>query len=276
MQKPICCFITFFCLFCSAHSQLPSGAVAMYHLDNNSAVDDGSNGYNGSLSSTSATTNRFGVSNTAVSFSSGSSTGQLPAALVSSLQNDFSIGYWFQTSMIANSSGQWYGGNAMVDAEVCGVTTDWGTALIDGGKVCFGIGAPDLTIKSTSDYNDGNWHFVTAVRDQAAGSITLYVDGSRVATTSSTTTSSLTAPGFLGLGKNPCNSSAVFNGALDDIIAYNRALSPTEVSHLYNALNLFPLPLHWLSFIGESQADQIKLKWEIAQPVNNDHFEIEH
>jgi hypothetical protein len=148
--------------------------------------------------------------------------------------------------------------------------------LIDGGKVCFGIGGViDITIKSPSAYNDGNWHFVTAVRNKAAGSITLYVDGLQVANTTGTTTNSLTAPSFLGLGRNPCNSSAVFTGVLDDIIAYNRVLTGTEVSNLYNALNLVALPLHWLSFTGESQPDQIKLKWEIDDPVNNDHFEIE-
>src|SRR6185503_10779818 len=114
--------------------------------------------------------------------------------------------------------------------EVCGGTTDWGTAMIHGGKVCMWTGNPDLTIKSTSSYNDGNWHFLTAVRNKAAGSIILYVDGGQVATTTATTTSALTAPSFLGLGKNPCANSAMFTGSLDDIIVYSRVLTATEIN----------------------------------------------
>src|SRR5258705_994170 len=208
MKKQILFFLLSAASFPSL-AQVPSGYVGSYHL-NNSAVDNSGNGYNGSLTSTSAGLNRFGASNEATSFTSGSSTGSLPSGLVTALQNDFSICYWFKTSMTANSSSQWYGGQALVDAEVCGGTPDWGTALFDGGKVCMGIGNPDLTLKSTSSYNYGHWQFLTAVRNKAAGSIILYIDGSQVATTSGTTTSALTAPTFLGLGKNPCSSSAMF------------------------------------------------------------------
>ena len=178
--------------------------------------------------------------------------------------------------MTASSSSQWYGGNAMVDAEVCGGTTDYGTALIDGGKVCMGIGNPDITIKTPLSYNDGNWHFVTAVRDKAAGSITLYIDGSQKATTTGTNTGSLTAPSFIGFGKNPCNSTPLYTGSLDDLIAYNRVLNSTEVSNLYSFLNSSPLPLYWISFSGEINNNGILLKWEVEKSVNNDHFEIDH
>ena len=275
MKKSTCSLFLFYSLSFSAFAQVPSGPVGSYHL-NNSAIDFSGNNYNGSLSATTATLNRFGASNEATAFTAGSSTGTLPLGLVTALQNDFTIAYWFKTSMTASSSSQWYGGNAVVDAEVCGGTTDWGTALIDGGKVCMGIGNPDLTIKSTSSYNDGNWHFVTAVRNKIAGSIILYVDGSQVASTTGTTTSALTAPTFLGLGKNPCASSAMFTGSLDEIIAYNRVLTGTEISNMYIYLSGIPLSLHWTIFTGEINAGGIKLKWEVEQVVNNHHFEIEH
>jgi hypothetical protein len=275
MKKSACSLFLFYSLSFSAFAQVPSGPAGSYHL-NNSAIDFSGNNYNGSLSATAATLNRFGASNEATAFIAGSSTGTLPLGLITALQNDFTIAYWFKTSMTASSSSQWYGGNAMVDAEVCGGTTDWGTALIDGGKVCMGIGNPDLTIKSTSSYNDGNWHFVTAVRNKIAGSIILYVDGSQVASTAGTTTSALAAPTFLGLGKNPCGSSAMFTGSLDDIIAYNRVLTSTEISNMYIYLSGIPLSLHWTIFTGEINTGGIKLKWEVEQVVNNDHFEIEH
>ncbi len=257
-------------------AQMPSGALAMYEL-NNTAADISTNNYNGSLSSTSATTNRFGNSNSATAFTAGSSVGTLPLTLVTAVSDDFSVGFWFRTTMVASSSSQWYGGNALVDAEVCGGTSDWGTALIDGGKVCFGIGNPDITIKSTvGTYNDGNWHFVTATRNHTSGTIILYVDGAQAATSSGTTTAPLTAPNSIRLGSNPCAPACVYTGDLDDMVFYNRVLSSTEVANLYAHLGAVSLPLRWISFRGEAQGNQAKLQWRVEAVENNDHFEIEY
>jgi len=256
-------------------AQLPSGGVAFYPLDN-SANDIGSNGYNGTLTATSAVANRLGAAGTATGFTAGTSTGTLPSGLVTAMQDDFTIGYWFRTTMTAPSSTQWYGGSALLDGEVCGGTADWGTALIDGGKVSLGIGNPDITIKSTSaTYNDGAWHFVTATRNEAAGVITLYVDGAQVATTTGTATTARTAPTLIGLGRNPCVATGVFTGSLDDVIAYSRTLSSTEVSNLYAFYTAVALPLKWISFTAQSRNGGVDLKWTTADVSGNDHFEIE-
>lgn len=257
-------------------AQLPSGAIALYPL-NNSANDVSGNGYDGTLTATTVTANRFTTTASATGFTSGTSTGTFPGSLVTALQNDFTIGYWFNTNMTASSSTQWYGGAALVDAEVCGGTSDWGTALINGGAVAFGIGAPDITIISPSTgYNDGNWHFVTATRSASAGTITLYVDGAQVASTTGTATTARTAPTLIGLGRNPCVSTGVYTGSLDDAIAYARTLTSTEVTNLYNYYNGAPLPLTWLSFTARANGSDVLLQWQVGNVSGNDHFEIEH
>jgi hypothetical protein len=259
----------------SLKAQLPAGAIASYPFDN-SAVDNSPSGYNGTLVSTAADANRFGTASGATAFTASTSTGTLPAALATALSNDFSIGYWLKTSMTAPSSAQWYGGDALVDAEVCGQTDDWGTALIDGGKIAMGIGNPDITIKSAlATYNDGAWHFITATRNQSAGTIILYVDGSQVATASSTNTGTLSAPNLVGLGRNPCVASGVFTGSLDDVIAYNRVLSAVEVSNLYSFYSAVPLPLQWVSFTGVVNQGAVSLQWTVADEIRNDRFQIE-
>ncbi len=255
-------------------AQLPSGSIAKYPLDN-AAGDISGNGYNGTLSSTTASTNRFSTSGAATAFVSGIATGQLPLTLVTVLSGNFSFGYWFKTGMTANSSASWYGGNAMVDAEMCGGTTDWGTALIDGGKVCFGIGNPDITIKSAADYNNNAWHYVTITRNMAAGIIVLYVDGVQVATTAGTNTVALSAPTSIGLGKNPCASGAMYTGSLDDAIAYNRVLSAAEVTNLYNFYNGVVLPVQWANLTGTAASGVIHLQWQAVASTGNHHFEIE-
>jgi hypothetical protein len=255
-------------------AQLPAGSIANYSL-NNSAADISGNGYDGTLNSTSGDINRFGTGNSATAFIAGSSTGTLPGSLATALSGNFSIGYWFKTTMTAPTATFWYSGIALVDAEVCGGTNDWGTALIDGGKVSMGIGNPDLTIKSVSNYNDGVWHFVTATRNQAAAVVILYIDGIQVATTSGTNPGALTAPTLVGMGRNPCVAGGVYTGDLDDVIAYNRVLSSTEVANLYNYFSSTPLPLRWKSFTGQVEGGQVYLRWETENSINNDRFEIE-
>lgn len=257
-------------------AQLPAGAIALYPL-NNSATDISGNGFNGTLTSTSSTSNRFATAGIATAFTAGTSTGTFPGTLVTAMQNDFSIGYWFNTTMNAPSSTQWYGGTALVDAEVCGGATDWGTALINGGSVAFGIGNPDITIISpATNYNDGNWHFVTATRAAAAGTITLYVDGAQVASTTGTATTARTAPTLLGLGRNVCVATGVYTGSLDDAIAYSRTLTPTEANNLFTFYSGITLPLNWLSFTGQADAGNVRLQWQVSDVTNNDHFEIDH
>lgn len=258
----------------AALAQLPAGSVALYPF-NNSAADVSGNGFNGTLTATTADINRFGTSGSATAFILGTSTGTLPSGLVTALANDFTVGYWVKTTMVAPSSTQWYGGSALVDAEVCGGTSDWGTALINGGQIAFGIGNPDITIISPLSYNDGAWHFVTATRAAAAGVITLFVDGSQVATISGTSTAARTAPPLIGLGRNPCAAGGVFTGSLDDIIAYNSTLTPTQVSNLYSFYSSIALPIHWGSFTGQVKTGAVYLTWTTENSSGDARFKVE-
>lgn len=271
-------FLACFFIFISfaAFSQVPAGSIAKYRLDSD-ATDYAGTGYNGTLTGVTPTTNRFGTAGTASDFVAGVSSGTLPAALVIATQNDFTFGFWFRTAMTAATGAQWYSGNSLVDAEVCGATTDWGTALIDGGKVAFGLGSSDFTIKSAaSGYNNNAWHFVTVTRNRSSGAIVLYVDGTQVASATTANTASLSSPTLIGLGRNPCVASGVYTGSLDDLIAFNRVLTPTEVSNMYVALNAVALPVKWLSFTAESNAGGVQLAWSVAESIDNDHYEIEH
>jgi hypothetical protein len=255
-------------------AQLPAGFVALYPF-NNSANDVSGNGNNGTLVSTAADVNRFGTAGSATAFIATTSSGSLPSGLVTLLANDFSVGYWVKSTMNAPSSTQWYGGAALVDAEVCGVTSDWGTALINGGQIAFGLGNPDITIISPLSYNDGNWHFITATRASAAGVITLYVDGSQVATTSGTGTAPRVAPSIIGLGRNDCVATGAFTGSLDDMIAYNSTLTPTQVSNLYTFYSSIALPIRWGSFTGLVKSGSVYLSWTVENSSTDVRFEIQ-
>ena len=83
---------------------------------------------------------------------------------------------------------------------------------------------------------DGNWHHVVCVHDADTSTVYLYVDGNEVAKQTSTVFSANFASdegisvGWLNLAPN-----YYFNGTLDEIAIYNKALTATEVGQNYAA-----------------------------------------
>ena len=198
------------------------------------AKDNSGNNPDGTINGATITE---GVSGKALSFNGIDENARLPITI----HDDFSISYWIRTNQIAASTPpagwsppvQWWAGNGLVDAEVCGVVDDFGTALL-GSKASFGIGNPDTTISSTKDINDNLWHQITVTRIRDSGDMKLYVDGILEATGKGNT-NSLTSPSWIGIGNNACDVSLNrrwFNGAIDEVRIYNRALTDGEISSL--------------------------------------------
>lgn len=150
--------------------------------------------------------------------------------------NNFSVAFWVKTTMSPLSSTQWWNGNGIVDAETIEYVNDWGTSLIDNGKVAFGVGnyypEPTITIKSTTLINDGVWHFVTGTRNKSTGQLLLYVDGLLEAQGIGGH-STLDSIQFIGVGNNSIDvaeNDEWFKGTVDEVMIYDRVLSPTEIS----------------------------------------------
>ena len=94
---------------------------------------------------------------------------------------------------------------------------------------------------STNIYNNA-WHLLTIVAAPAANSILAYVDGQSVAVTKSGSTApSNFANAQYGIVAGAANSRGTilyfFNGALDELRLYSRALSSAEILAMYNNQN---------------------------------------
>jgi len=86
-------------------------------------------------------------------------------------------------------------------------------------------------IYSGSDYNDGQWHHVAAVKN--ASGLTLYVDGIQEGT--ATDSSAIEDNVDLTIGQiSPVNSARSFSGKLDEIRIWNTARTETEVQDNLN------------------------------------------
>jgi hypothetical protein len=155
--------------------------------------------------------------------------------------NSFSVAFWVNTTMAPLSSTQWWHGNSLVDAETPEYVNDWGTSLIDNGKVAFGIGdyapQPTVTIKSTTLVNDGKWHFVVGTRNQPTGQMLLYIDG-RLEAQGIGGTNTLDSIRFIGVGNSSTEVAANaqwFKGIIDEVAIYGSVLGNDQVNELYQS-----------------------------------------
>ncbi len=108
---------------------------------------------------------------------------------------------------------------------------------IDAGEVTTGGTAEVAT--SSGTYNNGAWHYVVASFNTSSG-LTIYVDGSSVATNSSATSGQNYAGywtiGYATLqGWTPLPSSYYLNGSLAEVAVFPFALTSGEQSTIYNS-----------------------------------------
>ncbi|MDB5272833.1 MAG: C-terminal target protein [Chitinophagaceae bacterium] len=216
-------------------TQIPSsGKIANYKFNGNANDAAGIN--QGSLQNApTLTTDRFGVSNAAYSFDG--STQYVSTSQSYTNPNDLSESIWFKTT--TTNGGKLIGfGNTQTGGST---VFDRHIYMDNSGLVYFGVNplSGRITINSTSSYNDGNWHLATATLSSTTG-IVLYIDGTSVAS-SATPLGGQNNTGYYKIGYDaigatwPSNpTSTYFNGALDDVLIYSRALTSTEVKTLYN------------------------------------------
>jgi len=152
---------------------------------------------------------------------------QLPCSIG---QTNFTVALWVSATATGGTGANWWEGQGLVDAEVGGWADDFGTALLDG-KFVLGIGNPDTTLATTQSVNDGQWHHVAATWNVTSGATQLYVDGVPD-NAGNAPTGVRSAPTFIQIGKVP--TGAFFNGAIDDVLLFNRSLQGSEIAALAN------------------------------------------
>jgi chitodextrinase len=204
-----------------------NGLIGYWNFDEDSgsvAHDTSGSGYNGAVSGATWTTGKI---NSALNFSVNTNSVATPSI---ALGNTFSFSAWVNPTVLAQTSyvriaetyyatGFYLGTNAAGTAYKFIMSNGAGATGSCGGLV-FGC-AEGGTITS-------GWHLVTATYDGATAR--LYVDDVLVGS------DTFTAPGNTNLPLYIGHSSYgnAFNGAIDEVRLYNRALTPTEVTAIYN------------------------------------------
>lgn len=105
-----------------------------------------------------------------------------------------------------------------------------------------GSGSNATATYATTIENDGNWHHLAGTWDTSADRVRLYLDGTEVGTATGLTaiTGSFSSS---SIGSNS-DGGAFWKGSIDEVTLFNKELSGTEISNLYNdGLPFNPQPL---------------------------------
>ncbi|MFJ2396512.1 exo-alpha-sialidase [Streptomyces sp. NPDC087843] len=144
---------------------------------------------------------------------------------------DFTASLWFRyTATTGEQPLLWMGGIGTTQPQVwmrAEPASDRITALITTRD---GATAPaTASVRVPGARNDGQWHHLVLRRDQGAGLLTLFVDGTSVSTPDVPGSVSRNSPFGVHVGQR-MDSRAYFTGAIDEVRVYDRALSDTELS----------------------------------------------
>lgn len=125
-----------------------------------------------------------------------------------------------------------------------GEASDWRIARRgDGNELGYAGGTGDIPNPATAlNINDGAWHNIVAITESGV-STRLWVDGSLVGTSGGAPNISDNGAAQMFIGGNPqgdagatnANQYRPWNGDIDDVGLWNRALSPAEVTEIYNS-----------------------------------------
>ena len=202
---------------------ISNGLVAFYRFNGN-ANDNTSNAHHGTVSGATLTSGKDNVSNTAYSFDGTNDYIEYPIGLLSGA-GEFSISLWINTSsstesrIIQQRDANGYNGQYMLDL------TSNGKLKVLTYKYGYKWGGT-----TNSTINDSNWHHVCFVQKDNGG--TLYLDGSLKFTDNSSGKVELLFSTKTYVGGDKRNNNRFFNGKVDELRIYNRALTSTEISSL--------------------------------------------
>ena len=229
-------------IYSQVPSYVPSNGLVGYWGFNGNANDQSGNGNNGTVNGATLTSDRFGNNNSAYSFDG--SNNHILVSNNSTLSgfSDITISLWINISQFPSASNpfsglvtKWYGsGNCggMTDNYACYLRTN--NQFIAGTNQYRNY--PNM-LQSPSNLSTSNWYHLVMVHNSTTGG-SIYINGTLVSTyNTSGALCSSTNPLYFGCDNGLGAINRFFNGKLDDIGIWNRALTQQEITAMYNGVN---------------------------------------
>jgi len=184
------------------------------------------------------------------------------------IQDDFTIVFVFKSSQGLNTGTSFWEGAGLLSGERPSPVNDFGISLNANGRILAGTGNPDITLQSSSGFNNGQPQIVTFKRTRSNGSIMLYVNGTLVAAGTGGT-QSLTSPSFLVVGGQGVLNNFL-TGDISEVQIHGAALSDADRLNIERALRCQyglsggTTPTAPLALSGSAANRQISLNWMLV------------
>jgi len=205
-----------------------TSCIATYRL--NGDATDLSGNYNGTATSVTYVAGQFGDAGSFNGSSSYIDTNYTPAAI-----STHSVSIWFKTDISAVRRGLF--------SDFSSAGTGYSTRLNLGisalNKFEFVIGNgtdawTDTTTINALPYLNGVWNNVVLVI--SGTSVKLYANDSLIANLTSTIAAGTAGTQSISLGRPGDYNGLYFNGSIDQVRIFNKAISASEVTTLYNEI----------------------------------------
>ena len=222
---------------CACDSVECYDAVGCYPFEGN-ANDISGNGHNGTVTGATLTTGHKGDANSAYYFNKSTSTKiQLPNLSVFDNAGELSISIWAKTDNVVGYGTTIISAEPDVSSDRFQININWSgnpinTNIFDYGNISTGR----LTSPASTPVFD-TWEHYVFVKSTTGNFMKIYKNGSQIATkTGGASITNKAKPIVLGGSPdNGVHTDQLFKGSLDDLKIFNKALSASEVSTIYNA-----------------------------------------
>jgi hypothetical protein len=227
-------------------SYLPANGLVAWYSFNGNANDESGNGNNGTVNGATLTTDRNGNANSAYYFNGINNYIQVPFSnSLNSIQNGITMSAWV---LMQGGTGASTPPRVLELRGAYGNGGDAGFVMLaqDNSNVSrtFEVrwhndfGNNNISISPTNSINSLSWQHILFTADGSTATGKFYLNGIMI-----NNNSSMPYQGIINscdYNNNPLiigaetNLLGMWGGKLDDIAIYNRALTPTEISALYN------------------------------------------
>lgn len=214
---------------------IPSEGLVAYYPFNGSAEDESGNGNNGEVFSAALIQDRNGKANSAFSFDGVNDYIEIPYSQSLDIQSSMTISAWAK-GMACQACG---GSEAGIVSK--GEIVPYGLGVDDGDRIMFRVVSSGIyydVLSTNTNIDPSKWYHYVGIFE-AGKSIRLYLNGREVAAITSNVPMSIDgSPRALWLGsrahsQQPSTPFFYFQGVIDDIRIYNRAINENEVEQLF-------------------------------------------
>jgi gliding motility-associated-like protein len=224
------------CATCTNATSLNTGLGACFPFNANS-TDETSTAHDGTNTNVTLSSDRFGRSNSAYSFNGTSSKIAIPVTNLTN--NNYTFSMWVKINVLPTSGNAFSIfsiGNSGPIGDQClllGNNYSGQTGFIATSYRVPAAAPPDRAVVGTLP-TVNTWYHLVGIRNTANNKLSLYLNGVKVVeSTITSATAGYDAPVTAFIGTRTPGNFQYFNGLIDDVRIYNRAMSDQEVSELY-------------------------------------------